>query len=187
MVTLAQLEVAIETALTAAGLTVSPGKYSVQDDYAAAPVVYIAIDKGEYDRATMTAFKREVTVALSVVFKAPDGTKAIRRGIYPILEGIEGLLTLQNLGLALEKPLAPVKFHNVTDDNLLAAGVMVFAHEFRTTVIVEKVETEEAVDLIRIGLSYYLKPGDDVEDAADVVEFEGTPYVPPEPDPPPEP
>lgn len=172
MVMLAQIEDAIGAVLSGAGLNVSPLSSDLPDDLSTAPVVYIATNKARYERRpTQCSVKQTVTVALTVVFKAMDGAKVLRRGIYPVLEGILGLLTLQKLGLALQDPLVPVGFQNVTDDELLAAGVMVFVLEFELSVIVQQVDSETAVDLLRIGLSYNLRPDDGTVDAADEIAF----------------
>lgn len=51
------------------------------------------------------------------------------------------------------------------------SGILCHCAEIRLDVaeIVEKVSTEVLTDLLKVGLDYYLKPGDDASDASDIV------------------
>jgi hypothetical protein len=93
-----------------------------------------------------------------------------REGIYPILESIVQLLTLQKLGLSIDA-LVPASMHNITDEDDARNGLIVWQLEFTTGFIIEAMSDEEVEDLLTVGLSYFLKPGDDIADAEDDVQL----------------
>jgi hypothetical protein len=132
------------------------------------PAVYVATEEGKFERITQSTFRQTINIFLYIVFKHLKSEKDRRRGIYPILEGIIGILMLQDMGLRIE-PLVPRGFRNITDDDTARAGMMAYQVEFETSYTIVRMEEEVATDLLRVGLNYYLKPGDDVVDASDTI------------------
>ncbi|MDP2167983.1 MAG: DUF1834 family protein [Thermodesulfovibrionales bacterium] len=132
------------------------------------PSVSVAIEGADFKRVTVQSFKQVVDIFVTVMFKhmGVDGER--RKGIYPIIQGIVDILTLQKLGLQID-PLVPEGFRNVTSEENAQSGYLFFQLRFKTGFIVEPVEDEVAGELLKIGLDYYLKPGDDIKDASDEV------------------
>lgn len=88
-------------------------------------------------------------------------------GAYSILQDVETLLLMQDLGLAIDH-FRPGAVRTLYNTKLRSNGLAVFAQEWHTKYVVTK-PTDEEVDLLRIGLNYNLKPGDDKPDASDLV------------------
>jgi len=137
-----------------------------------APSTFIAISGGTYRKIGQVSFKHEVSIFLSVEFKNLKGEEERRKGIYPIIEAIILTLTLQTLGLTID-PLLPVNLQNVTEEDDAKQGLIVFQIEFKTGYMIEAVSDEVITDLLKVGLNYYLKPGDDAVDASDTLTLQG--------------
>lgn len=142
-----------------------------------APAVFAHIDEGTFKKVSQSTFKIDISVFLTIAFKKLKAEDSRRKGLYPLLLAVINYLTLQNLELKNTDgsnkidPLQPVRFQNVTTEADLASGLLLFQIQFRTGFYIEKVEDEVAGELLRIGLEYYLKPGDDVLDAQDIMEL----------------
>jgi phage gp37-like protein len=90
-------------------------------------------------------------------------------GTYQMLEHTRTLLLNQDLGLQIaELQPGPVKV--IYNTKTRAGGLSVLAQEWHTA-YVGKVPTPDEVDLLRVGINYFLTPGDDVADASDDIEF----------------
>ena len=118
-------------------------------------------------------YKLTPSVFVVVTFQNMRSVKDRRAGMYPVLEAVISALLLQTLGLSID-PLVPKEITNITLEEEEDEGKIVFAVEFQTGFIIDKIDDDAAaaMDLLRIGFEYYLKPGDDIADAEDVVEFE---------------
>ena len=165
MITMSQIEDAIVQRLKGKGLQVRDIDIQKGIEGIAQPAVYVAIEDGRFEQVSNYTFKQILSIFLYIVFKHLRTEKERRRGIYPILEGIAGTLTLQDLGLAIE-PLKPIRFRDITDDDTANAGMIAYQMEFETSYNITRVDDETVTDLLRIGLNYYLKPGDDAVDAS---------------------
>jgi hypothetical protein len=118
---------------------------------------------------------------VDIVFSHLGNEEQRRRGIYPLLEGIVQALLLQTLGLGIA-PLRPKTFRNVTSETLRAKGLLVYSLEFETSCHLRKLDEEEADDLLRVGLNYYLQDPED-DEVADASDLIGEPAPEPEPEP----
>lgn len=107
-------------------------------------------------------------VFVIVTFQNLRSVKDRRQGVYPVLQAIIGLLVGNKLGLAID-PLKPKRGDNITEEKEAEEGKVIFQLEFETGFIIEAQSDEVLVDLLTIGLNYYLKPGDDTADAQDLV------------------
>lgn len=134
------------------------------------PAVHITVEEGRFEKVTQIAFRQTVTVSLYIVFKHLKNESKRRKGIYAVLEGVIGILTLQALSLSIA-PLKPLAFREITDEEMLAAGLVAYRIAFETSYMVEKMSETTADDLLTVGLSYYLKPGDNAVDATDEVDL----------------
>jgi hypothetical protein len=113
---------------------------------------------------------------VDIVFSHLGGEGERRKGVYLILDGVIRCLLLQTLGLAIT-PLMAKGWKNTTIEELRDKGLIVYSLELQTSynLTMEReedattVEGETPVDLMAIGLNYYLKPGDDLADAVDIV------------------
>jgi hypothetical protein len=169
--TIAQIEDAIVQRLKDKGLQVRDIDVQKGVEGIPQPAVYVATEQGKFERVSNSTLKQTLNIFLYIVFKHLRSEKERRRGIYPILEGIIGILTLQDMGLQIS-PLTPRGFKNITDDDTQAAGLVAYQIEFETAYNITKVDDEIVTDLLRVGLNYYLKPGDDVVDASDLTTLQ---------------
>lgn len=92
-------------------------------------------------------------------------------GVYQMIQDISLLLINHDLGLAVDY-LKPGAIRTLFNTRLRGNGMAVFAREWHT----EFVETQPRVPIdptdpmwLTTGINYYLKPGNDVADAADTV------------------
>lgn len=171
-VTIAQIEDAILERLKSKELTVREFDVQKGVEGLVTPACYIAIDAGSFKRLSQSVFRQILTITLYIVFKHLKDEKERRRGIYPILEGVIGLLTMQTLDLDI-LPLTPKSFRNITDEDSFRAGLIAYQIEFETSYDVVAMSDDVAGELLKIGLNYYLKPGDEIPDASDLVTLRG--------------
>ncbi|MBI5562485.1 MAG: DUF1834 family protein [Deltaproteobacteria bacterium] len=134
------------------------------------PAIYVSTEEAHYEKTTQTAFRARLTLYLDVIFSHLGGEKERRKGIYLMLEGLIQALLLQDLGLKIA-PIIPKGFRNVTTDELLKKGLIAYSLEMETSYYVAKIDDELLVDLLKAGLSYYLKPGDETADATETVNL----------------
>ncbi len=146
----------------------------------AVPSIDVIVSGGEFARVAQH-YKLRASVYVVVTFKHLRSTAERRKGVYPILEAIVAYLVGQSLGLKIEG-LSPKRLDNITEKAEAEEGKIVFQLEFETGFIIERLSDEAVTDLFMIGLSYYLKPGDETADAADEVAVQEPPPEPaPEP------
>ncbi len=88
-------------------------------------------------------------------------------GVYRIMEDIKRLLLMQDLDLEIDH-FRPGAVRTLYNTRLRAGGLAVFSQEWHTK-YVDVVAPEAEVDLLRVGLNYRIKPGDDITDASDLV------------------
>lgn len=132
------------------------------------PAVYVSTEAGRFQAITQQSFRQELTIFVDVIFSELSSDGERRKGVYLILSGIVQTLLLQKLDLAI-KPIVPVGWRNTTTEEFREKGFIVYSLELATAYVVEKLDDEAAVDLLTVGLNYYLKPGDDTADASDTV------------------
>lgn len=131
------------------------------------PGVDVIVGNGGFVRVAQS-WKIKPQVFVIVTFQNLRSVADRRRGVYPILLGILGLLIDNKLGLAIDG-LAPKRLDNITDEKEASAGKIVYQLEFETGFILEKMSDEVIVDLLTVGLNYYANPDDDTPSATDEV------------------
>ena len=138
------------------------------------PVVDVIVGGGGFTRVAQS-WKITPQVFVIVTFQNLRNVADRRKGVYPILESIVALLMGNKFGLAIDA-LVPKRLDNITEEKEAGEGKIVFQLEFETGFIIEKLSDETIVDLLRIGLNYYLQdPADDeIVDASDVVTLDQT-------------
>ena len=139
-----------------------------------ANAVAVACLEGTFESVTRTSWRQNVTVSVLVKFKNMQSEEARRNGINPLCEGIILLLVGQKLNLGI-KELQPKSFKDVTNEEKYTAGVIEYLIEFTTAYHIEKQDDEVVTDLLTVGLSYLLKPGDAVADATDTIDLPDLP------------
>lgn len=134
------------------------------------PAVFLTTESGDYKRITQVKYRCELTLVIVVIFKHYKSEKDRRHGVYPILQGVINLLLFQDFDLEI-LPIRPVRFRNVTDDDLADKGLLAYQIELETSYVINKTDDETVVDLLKVGLEYYLQDpeDDDVKDAQDIV------------------
>lgn len=88
-------------------------------------------------------------------------------GTYQMLRHVRTLLMNEDFGLAIAR-FQPGAVRSLYNTKVRGQALSVFAQEW-TTHWVETVPTAEEKDMLKVGLNYYLKPGDAVVDAADLI------------------
>jgi len=132
------------------------------------PAVYASVDEGRFERVTSTTYKQFVTLYVDIIFSSLKDQKARREGINLILEGALQLLLLNDLGLDIH-PLTPKSWKNTTTAELDELGLISYSLELSTFYHLKKQSAEEINDLISIGISYLLTPGDATIDGSDIL------------------
>lgn len=139
-----------------------------------ANAVAVAVLEGTFERVTNSSWRQDVTVSVLVKFKNMNSEEARRKGINPLCKGIILLLVGQKLGLEI-KALQPKSFRDVTNEEKYTAGVIEYLIEFTTSFYIEKQDDEVVTDLLTVGLSYLLQPGDAIVDATDTIDLPDLP------------
>lgn len=142
------------------------------------PVVDVIVGGGTFTHTTLTQYKLKTQVYVIVTFQHLRSVADRRKGVYPILQAILGLLIGQKFGLKIDA-LAPRRLDNITGEQEAEEGKIVFQIEFETGFVITPLSDEELVDLLTIGLNYYLQDpaDDDVVDASDEVTLDQTPVT----------
>lgn len=169
---ISEIEAAILERLT---LKVPDPKYVAIDEAHSAivvPAIEVFTHGGSFTKITQR-YKCNVEIFIIVTFQHLQSGQDRRAGLYPVLEAVITALTLQTLGLPIDR-LVPHKMENVTLKEEADEGKLVFALEFRTGFILGTLDDinnddETLGDLMRVGFNYYLKPGDDEPDATDLI------------------
>lgn len=136
--------------------------------------VAVAVLEGKFEHVTKNSWRQDVTVSVLVKFKNMAGEEARRKGIHPLVKGIILLLAGQKVGLGI-KELQPKSFRDATSEEKYTAGVIEYLIEFTTAFYIEKQDDEVVDDLLTVGLSYLLQPGDAVADATDTIDLPDLP------------
>jgi len=131
------------------------------------PAIDVIVGGGGFKRVSQH-YEINPNVFVVVTFQNLRSVQDRRKGVYPILEAIVALLVGNKLGLKID-PLIPKRLDNITEEKEAKEGKIVFQLEFETGFVIPKLSDEEAVDLLEVGLNYYLTPGDETADAADEV------------------
>lgn len=93
---------------------------------------------------------------------------SIEVGAYQIIEDLRLLLLGQDLNLDIAR-FTPGPVKSVFNKKLLNQTMAVFAMELKTSYVITKPDEANQLDWIRTGFNYYLKPGDDITDASDLI------------------
>jgi hypothetical protein len=168
---LAEIEEAVAARLT---LKVpDPKNVEIEEKHGALalPAIEVYAAGGPFTRVGQR-YKFQPSVFVVVTFRNMRSVKDRRAGMYPVLEAVVSALSQQTLGLDIDA-LVPKEVTNITLEEEEDEGKIVFAAEFQTGFFIDRIDDDAATaeDLLRIGFEYYLKPGDDIADAEDVVEF----------------
>jgi len=135
------------------------------------PAVAVSVEEGSFEQRGQKSFKTPTTVYVEIEFKNLRSEEDRRKGSFPILLAIIQFLMLQEFDLGID-PLMPVRWRNVTDDEDFKKAIMRVQIIFKTGFTITKTDEEAADDLLRVGLNYYLKPGDDVADISDLLTLQ---------------
>ena len=127
-----------------------------------------------FRRVSKRCWSQEVTLSLLVTLANPKSEEARRKGINPLIQAIVQLLLDQKLDLEISA-LQPVNWREVTNEDDHAEGKIRYLIKMSTSFDIEKQDDEEVDDLLTVGLSYLLKPGDAVADATDTIDLPDLP------------
>jgi len=133
------------------------------------PSIDVVVGGGGFERIAQK-YKITPSIYVIVTFQHLRDLASRRKGIYPIIEAIVACLVGQTLGLTIDG-LVPIRMENITNQEEAEDGKVVFQLEFKTGFIFERMTDEQVTNLLKIGLNYYLKPGDDTADASDLVSL----------------
>ncbi|MFA7465578.1 MAG: phage protein Gp37 [Syntrophales bacterium] len=133
------------------------------------PSIDVVVGGGKFEKVSQH-YKLNPTVFVVVTFQNLRSVKDVRKGVYPILEAIVGLLVRNTLGLKID-PLMPRRLDNITEEKEAKEGKIVLQLEFETGFVIPKVSDEELVDLLTVGLNYYLAaPDGSIDETADAAD-----------------
>lgn len=127
------------------------------------PAVYVSVEEGKFRKVTSDTYAQETTVWVDIVFTNLQNEAQLRKGVYPLLEGIIQCLLLQKLGLKIS-PLIPESFANTTTQEQKEKGLIIFSLKMRTEYNITKIGEAATLDLLRVGLAYYLGEDEAAED-----------------------
>ena len=138
------------------------------------PAVWVAFaGSGKPAKTGGNTWKVPATFVVMVAARNVRDEKAARIGTsnevgaYKILKDVRALLLNQDLGLAIER-FTPGAIKTLYNTKVGGRGLAVFSQEW-TTAFVDHMPPETTVNLLRFGINYYLKPGDDIADASDIL------------------
>ena len=168
---IAEIELKILDWLGSAGLDIRNTDIK-KGDSIQYPAVFVYTETGKFSKSTMSKYRCELGVCVLIAFRDVKSEKRRRHGLYPILEGLIQGLMLNSLGLDIDG-LVPKSFRNITDNDMQKGDVLAYQIEFATAFTMKPPE-EPTVDLLRIGLEYYLQDQDDdgVMDARDIITLQ---------------
>lgn len=139
------------------------------------PAVWVTIGGTKHKQISARKTQYFPKIAVMVGTRNVRGERTTRRGTvtepgsYQILDDVMRLLSGQSFGLAVA-PLRPGPTRTLFNTRLGKEARSVLAIEFDTDFIFTQDDRESDLpDLDRIGLHYLVKPGDDTEDASDLV------------------
>lgn len=144
----------------------------------AQPGIYIYIDEGAGQRTTDITDRQTPVVNVVIKLKHLKREDERRKAIYPILEGVIGILSRQTLLQADGKtpigvrPLEYVSFRNITLPEETAAGFILFLIQFKVAYSITKMDDEQAGDLLSMGIKYYLQPNNNIPAATDILTIQ---------------
>lgn len=178
------IETGVLQRLEACGLAVASFSVSDLDDddrlkLIRMPAVNVAIVDAALSRVTSLRYKAIPTIRVSLALRNLRGEEERRRAMYPLIMGVLSILTEKTLTVTSGapptvrdvacKPLVPARVRLIAESQT----VSIWQVELRTSTPVPVLSDEDAVNLVKIGMEYYLQPDDDgVADAADEVEIE---------------
>lgn len=135
------------------------------------PGVFVSVEEGAFE-SVGRGWKQKLDVYVEIEFENLRDEEKRRVGAFMILSAILQYLIGQNLGLKIDS-LKPQKWQNVTGEEDYKASKTRFQIIFKTFFNIEAVSDEVVTGLLKVGLNYYLKPGDDVSDASDLTTLGG--------------
>lgn len=144
------------------------------------PAVWVTLARcGKPERKGADKWLVPVTMGVMVGARNVRNHEAARRGsrveagAYRLLDDMWDLLVGQDLGLRI-KAFAPGETQLIFQRRVSAQGISVLGLELHTEFTRTGRATRlegQAPELTAVGLNYYLKPGDDVADATDVIKL----------------
>lgn len=165
------------------GLTVESYGAQLDDELFAwvrtVPATWVTFDKvSESTRVSRKRFRHTGTFEVLCAQRAlgeNDGRlggplQARDVGVYQLLEDNKLILANQKLGLAIQ-PLTPGPIRSVMKGMAQRDAMAIYAQAFTTTWVEEIPDEQLEPDgtLIKVGLDYLIKPGDEVIDTSDLV------------------
>ena len=171
---LADIEGAIVTLLETADLGVKKVEARSTGRTPGLPAIYVTVNAGALTRIGQpkSVYKCQVSILVHIMFENFANQDQRRKGMNTILEGALLLLMDNDVGLDIT-PLKALRFGDITDADMAAQGLLLYALEFSTNCEIRPPADIFAGDLLRIGLAYYLQePADDhITDADDLVNL----------------
>lgn len=144
------------------------------------PAVWIAFAGAQKPHAMNTerdAWKVPATFAVMCGTRNLRGERDTRHGntgevgTYQMIADMHALFVNQDLGLPIDY-IAPGPVRTLFNTRVKGGALSVFAVEFNTAWIVRQTAAPDLA-LLKVGIDYYLKPGDNVADASDLLTLQG--------------
>ncbi len=141
------------------------------------PALAVSIfETGEFIPEGQRSYKIPCDLHLLLTFSSAKSEEERRKGINPLVMGIIQALTHQTLGLKLRPPgLIPKRFSDVTTEEDWSNNKIIYSLQFGCAFNLEAVSDEVGVDLLTIGMNYFLAGDAETIQATDVVDFTTVP------------
>lgn len=173
---LSDIEEAIQQRLESKGLAVSVFDINDSPQTIRTPGANIAFYDGSCRRISDSTYSMDAKIYVTVVQKNERSEKARRLATYPLVMGVVSIISGQKLSIVeagetrelAAKRMQPGRIRKVLDTSTRIA----FTIEFSTRFNFEIMSDEEASDMTALALQYFFKPGDDVQDAEDILSYE---------------
>lgn len=101
-------------------------------------------------------------------FTRHSANAATEVGAYQIIRDVRLLLLNQGLGLAIDR-FKPGAVKSLFNKKMLTQSIAVFSLELKTAYVIKQPAEANQPDWLRTGFNYYLKPGDNIADASDLI------------------
>lgn len=165
MTTFADIETAVTNRLREKGLAAAEVDLDTILMAKSNPSFCCRITSFAAEKLTIETRKIIPVVSVFVCIKNLKSDKDRRQAFSSVINAIVSVLSLQTLGIAIT-PLFILRGTELVEQDLADSGIVVWRLDFKTSFHLA-MDEESAENLLELGLSYLLTPGDDVADASD--------------------
>jgi hypothetical protein len=165
-VTFAEIEEKLVALLKSKGLAATEADLPSVLACKTSPSFHCRIASFKCENVVMRKFKIVPAISVYLALKNVSIEKNRRQSIYPLIQGIIGILAFQDLGLSIA-PLRIQSGQELILPEFADSGIILYQIDLVTGFTCD-MSDEKTMTMLRMNLEYYLKPGDTVADAVDI-------------------